>query len=127
MFEGTGFGLYGIVAKTQSRRAVGEPPFLGVTPVVSFGFRTRRRNEFGIEGESPKRENRLGEDMAKEITVEGMNCGGCEETVEDALRDVPGVEDAAADNEADSVTVEGEASDEDIAAAVEDAGFTAKV
>ncbi|WP_135852321.1 heavy-metal-associated domain-containing protein [Halorussus salinus] len=65
--------------------------------------------------------------MARQITVEGMSCGGCEENVENALRDVPGVEDATADNESDSVTVEGDASDEDLAAAVEDAGYTAKV
>ncbi len=65
--------------------------------------------------------------MARQITVEGMSCGGCEETVENALRDVPGVEDAEADNESDSVTVEGDASDEDLAAAVEGAGYTAKV
>jgi copper chaperone len=65
--------------------------------------------------------------MAKQITVEGMSCGGCEEAVENALRDVPGVEDADADNDSDSVTVEGEASDEDLAAAVEGAGYTAKV
>lgn len=65
--------------------------------------------------------------MAKRITVEGMSCGGCEENVENALRDLPGVTDAEADNESDSVTIEGEASDEDIVAAVEDAGYTATV
>ncbi|MFC7081559.1 heavy-metal-associated domain-containing protein [Halorussus caseinilyticus] len=64
--------------------------------------------------------------MAKTITVEGMSCGGCEENVENALRDVPGVTDAEADNESDSVTVEGDASDADLVAAVEDAGYTAK-
>lgn len=65
--------------------------------------------------------------MAKEITVEGMSCGGCEENVENALRDLSGVTDAEADNETGNVTVEGEAADEDIVAAVEDAGFTAEV
>jgi len=65
--------------------------------------------------------------MVKQITVEGMSCGGCEENVENALCDLPGVEDAKADNETDSVTVEGETSDEDIVTAVEDAGYTAKV
>lgn len=64
--------------------------------------------------------------MAKQITVEGMSCGGCEETVENALKDVPGVTDAEADNETDSVTVEGDASDEDIVTAVEGAGYQAK-
>ena len=65
--------------------------------------------------------------MAKQITVEGMSCGGCEESVENALRDLPGVTDAEADNESDSVTIEGDASDENIATAVEDAGSKAKV
>lgn len=65
--------------------------------------------------------------MARQITVEGMSCGGCEESVEDALRGLPGVTDAEADNETDTVTVEGDASDDDIAAAVEDAGYTVKV
>ena len=65
--------------------------------------------------------------MSRTITVEGMSCGGCEENVENALRDLPGVSDAEADNESDSVTVEGDASDEDIVAAVEDAGYTATV
>jgi len=65
--------------------------------------------------------------MAKEITVEGMNCGGCEETVESALRDLPSVRDAEADNETDTVTVEGDASDDDIATAVEDAGYEPRV
>jgi len=65
--------------------------------------------------------------MAKEITVEGMSCGGCEETVESALRDLPDVRDAEADNETDTVTVEGDASDDAIAAAVEDAGYEPKV
>ena len=64
--------------------------------------------------------------MTKQITVEGMSCGGCEETVENALKDVPGVTDAEADNETDSVTVEGDASDEDIVTAVEGAGYQAK-
>ena len=65
--------------------------------------------------------------MAKQITVEGMSCGGCEENVENALRDLPGVTDAEADEASDSVTIEGDASDEDIATAVKDAGYQAKV
>ncbi|WP_135829455.1 heavy-metal-associated domain-containing protein [Halorussus halobius] len=65
--------------------------------------------------------------MARTITVEGMSCGGCEENVETALRELPGVSDAEADNESDSVTVEGDASDEELAAAVEDAGYAPKV
>ncbi|PSQ50870.1 heavy metal transporter [Halobacteriales archaeon SW_6_65_15] len=65
--------------------------------------------------------------MAKHITVEGMSCGGCEQNVETTLGDLPGVTSVEADNESDTVTVEGDASEEDIAAAVEDAGYTPKV
>ncbi|WP_115863126.1 heavy-metal-associated domain-containing protein [Halorussus litoreus] len=65
--------------------------------------------------------------MARTITVEGMSCGGCEENVENALRDLPGVSDAEADNETGNVTVEGDATDEEISTAVEDAGYTPKV
>ena len=65
--------------------------------------------------------------MAKQISVEGMSCGGCEQNVETKLGDLPGVTSVEADNESDTVTVEGDASEEDIAAAVEDAGYTPKV
>ena len=65
--------------------------------------------------------------MAKQITVEGMSCGGCEQNVETKLGDLPGVTSVEADNESDTVTVDGDASEEDIAAAVEDAGYTPKV
>jgi len=65
--------------------------------------------------------------MAKQITVEGMSCGGCEQNVENTLGDLPDVTSVEADNESDTVTVEGDASEEDIAAAVEDAGYTPKV
>jgi copper chaperone len=65
--------------------------------------------------------------MAKQITVEGMSCGGCEQNVETKLSDLPGVTSVEADNESDTVTVKGGASEDDIAAAVEDAGYTPKV
>jgi copper chaperone len=65
--------------------------------------------------------------MAKQITVEGMSCGGCEQNVENTLGDLPDVTSVEADNESDTVTVEGDASEDDIAAAVEDAGYTPKV
>ncbi|WP_267642186.1 heavy-metal-associated domain-containing protein [Haloarchaeobius amylolyticus] len=63
--------------------------------------------------------------MSQTLTVEGMSCGHCEQTVEDALLDVAGVEDATADNEANSVTVTGSADVDDLVAAVEDAGYDA--
>lgn len=47
-----------------------------------------------------------------------MTCSGCEENVETALREVEGVEDASADEETDTVTVEGDADPLDLIAAV---------
>jgi copper chaperone CopZ len=63
--------------------------------------------------------------VTRTITVEGMSCGGCEQSVEEALRGVAGVTRAEADREADSATVEGEADVDALLAAVEDAGYTA--
>lgn len=56
--------------------------------------------------------------MTTTLRVTGMTCGGCEENVETALRGVEGVEDASADNETDTVTVEGDADPLDLIAAV---------
>lgn len=63
--------------------------------------------------------------MAITITVEGMSCGHCEQTVEEALNGVSGVTAASADNEAEQATVEGDADVDALVAAVEDAGFDA--
>lgn len=63
--------------------------------------------------------------MHTTITVEGMSCGGCEQSVEEALEDVSGVTDADADRESEQATVEGEAPTDDLVSAVEDAGFSA--
>lgn len=63
--------------------------------------------------------------MSQTITVEGMSCDHCEETVEDALEDVPGVESAAADREAKRATVEGDADPQTLVGAVDEAGYDA--
>lgn len=63
--------------------------------------------------------------MSTTITVEGMSCAGCEESVEAALEDVSGVTEAAADRESERATVEGDAPRADLVAAVEDAGYSA--
>ncbi|WP_336037959.1 heavy-metal-associated domain-containing protein [Halobacterium yunchengense] len=65
--------------------------------------------------------------MAQTLTVRGMSCGGCESTVEDALRGVDGVTGASADRETDTATVEGDADPGALVAAVEDAGYDAAV
>lgn len=61
--------------------------------------------------------------MARNLSVGGMSCEGCEASVADSLRDVDGVESAEADHETGSVTVEGDADDEEIRTAVEEAGY----
>ncbi|MDY6764853.1 MAG: heavy metal-associated domain-containing protein [Halobacteria archaeon] len=59
-----------------------------------------------------------------QIDVEGMRCEGCEKNVEEALKKVEGVENAVADRQTDSATVEGEAEIEDLITAVKEAGYT---
>ncbi|MFC6823899.1 CopZ family metallochaperone [Halopelagius fulvigenes] len=63
--------------------------------------------------------------MSRNITVEGMTCEHCEQTVEEALSGVGGVESATADRESESATVEGDADEDELVAAVEDAGYDA--
>lgn len=60
------------------------------------------------------------------ITVEGMTCEHCQQTVDEALRDVEGVEDVSVDREAERANVEGEADADDLVSAVEGAGYSAK-
>lgn len=64
--------------------------------------------------------------MPTTITVEGMSCEGCEQSVEDALHDVEGVEDATADRDSEHVRVAGDADEAELVAAVEDAGYEAR-
>ncbi|MFP4627175.1 MAG: heavy-metal-associated domain-containing protein [Natronomonas sp.] len=63
--------------------------------------------------------------MSQKITVEGMTCEHCEQTVEEALQGVSGVTDATADREAELVSVNGDADVTTLVQAVEDAGYTA--
>ena len=59
------------------------------------------------------------------ITVEGMSCGHCEQTVEEALRGVSGVTDVSVDREAERARIEGNADVTALVQAVEDAGYAA--
>ncbi|MCU4719506.1 heavy-metal-associated domain-containing protein [Halapricum hydrolyticum] len=63
--------------------------------------------------------------MTTTLTVEGMSCGHCEQTVEEALCDVSGVTDASADHESGQASAAGDADVPAPAQAVEDAGYTA--
>lgn len=60
------------------------------------------------------------------ITVEGMSCEHCEQTVEEALTDLPGVVDATADRDADRASIDGDADVSELVGAVEDAGYEAQ-
>ena len=61
----------------------------------------------------------------KTITVTGMACGGCEDSVEEAVGALEGVDRVTADNESDSVEIEfdGDVGNEEITAAIEEAGY----
>ena len=63
--------------------------------------------------------------MSRTLTVEGMSCGHCEQSVEEALEGVAGVEGATADRESASATVEGDADPDALVAAVSEAGYDA--
>ncbi|WP_042665978.1 heavy-metal-associated domain-containing protein [Haloferax sp. ATB1] len=63
--------------------------------------------------------------MSTTITVEGMSCGHCEQTVEEALTGVAGVTGATADRDANEASVDGDADVDTLVQAVKDAGYTA--
>lgn len=63
--------------------------------------------------------------MSKTITVEGMTCEHCEQTVEEALEGVDGVTNVTADREAESATAEGNADTDALVHAVDDVGYNA--
>ena len=63
--------------------------------------------------------------MSRTITVEGMSCEHCEQTVAEALEDVEGVETVAVDRDAERATVEGDAETRALVTAVDEAGYDA--
>ena len=63
--------------------------------------------------------------MTTTLTVEGMSCEHCEQSVADALSEVAGVTDVQVDREAESATVEGDADKDALVAAVDEAGYSA--
>ena len=57
-------------------------------------------------------------------TVTGMTCGHCELSVKEEISEISGVTDVTADRTTGAVTVTGEGfSDEQVAAAVAEAGY----
>ncbi|MDC7224482.1 MAG: cation transporter, partial [Spirochaetales bacterium] len=67
------------------------------------------------EEESPKKET--------VILIEGMNCHHCSATVKDALESVEGTEEAEVDLKGKKALVKGQASEEELKAAVVKAGY----
>ncbi|WP_418283831.1 heavy-metal-associated domain-containing protein [Halorubrum sp. DTA46] len=63
--------------------------------------------------------------MSQTITVEGMSCEHCEQSVTEALEGVTGVTSASADRESESATVEGDADTDALVSAVSEAGYDA--
>jgi len=63
--------------------------------------------------------------MTTTLTVEGMSCEHCEQSVADALEAVDGVTGVTVDREGESATVEGDADVSALVTAVDDAGYTA--
>ncbi|WP_135662546.1 heavy-metal-associated domain-containing protein [Halorhabdus rudnickae] len=63
--------------------------------------------------------------MALTITVTGMSCEHCEQSVTEALEDLDGVTEASVDREAEQATIEGDAEPDTLVEAVEDAGYEA--
>ncbi|MBU8541800.1 heavy-metal-associated domain-containing protein [Falsiroseomonas tokyonensis] len=61
------------------------------------------------------------------LSVEGMTCGSCVRTVERALAGAPGVERPVVDLARSCAVIEGSAHPEKLAAAVEAAGYTARI
>lgn len=65
--------------------------------------------------------------MTRTITVEGMSCEHCEQTVVEALEGVDGVESATADKDSASASIEGDADVEALVAAVNETSYEASV
>jgi copper chaperone CopZ len=59
------------------------------------------------------------------FSVEGMTCGHCEATVEDALADIEGVTSASADRKSETVSGEGSADRDALVSAIEATGYEA--
>lgn len=63
----------------------------------------------------------------KNYTVEGMTCGHCEMSVKEEVGEIAGVSAVTASHETGEVSVTGDDfTDQQVAAAVEEAGYTVK-
>ena len=62
----------------------------------------------------------------KNYTVEGMTCGHCKATVEEEVSEIAGVTGVEVDLATGNVAVTGEFTDEQVTAAVGEAGYAVK-
>lgn len=88
-----------------------------LTLLILFALIMKLFERFGHKADDP--------DTAV-YTVEGMHCSHCEAAVCRAVEDVPGVESAKANASRKTLTIKGPAAEDDIRAAVENAGYTFK-
>lgn len=66
-------------------------------------------------------------DITKNYQVEGMTCGHCEQSVQEEVGEILGVTSVQASHETGVISVSGAGfTDEQIADAVEEAGYTIK-
>lgn len=65
--------------------------------------------------------------MKTELNITGMSCGHCVKAVEGALKNVPGVEQVTVDLSGGKATVEGNASQDAMIAAIVEEGYQAEV
>ncbi len=61
--------------------------------------------------------------MSETLTVDGMSCGHCEQTVENAVAELDGVTGVTADESTDTLEIEGTPDIGAVRAAVEAAGY----
>jgi copper chaperone CopZ len=63
--------------------------------------------------------------MSYVFIVERMSCGHCEQTVEEAIREVSGVTDVTVNRESEQARIDGDADVTALVQAVEAGGYTA--
>ncbi len=65
--------------------------------------------------------------MSTELNISGMTCGHCQTAVTNALKSVPGVENAQVDLQTGKAVVEGQGDVQALLAAVTEEGYGAQV
>jgi copper chaperone len=65
--------------------------------------------------------------MSTDLNISGMTCGHCQTAVTNALKSVPGVENAQVDLQTGRAVVEGQVDPQALLAAVTEEGYGAQV